>query len=141
MAEEGKIELIIDNPTSGGADGRVASESTQEYPVNVIVDTREANHTIVKAALRCNSGFKTTGNTVVTFTGGTAARWQIADDDSYLDVEAAEEADYADSLILNSSIGDTNHLIWLKVSTDGAESAVVDTSVRINVYGRTVPAG
>lgn len=139
MDVEGVLELIIGNPTGNSRDGQVVSQSTQAYPVNVIVNTGEANHTIVKAALRCSEGYQTTGTTILTFTGGTAARWQAAVDDSYLDEEAAEEADFTDSLEIENVIGDKNWIIWLKVSTTGNESSVVDTSVKINLYGRTVP--
>lgn len=134
------LRLYINNPTRNGYDGQEASENSYDYPVTTIVNTREANHTLVKAALRCDAGWKTTGVTQISFTGATAARWEIADDDQYADAEQAELATYSDVLNLSSSIGDKNHIIWLKVSATATESAQVDTSVQINVYGRLVPA-
>lgn len=134
------LRLYINNPTKNAQNGQEASENSRDYPVTAIVNTREANHTLVKAALRCDPGYKTTGITQISFTGVTAERWQIADDDNYADEEQAELATYSNVLNLSSSIGDRNHIIWLKVSATATESAQVDTSVQINVYGRLVPA-
>ena len=135
---EGTIELLIDNPTAGATDGTPVSQSTQSYPVNVIINAAEANYAIVKAALRCTTGFESSGDVQISFSGGTTRFWGVADDDSYVDAEATALADYDSTLILQN-IGDTNHIIWFKVSTDGTESSVVDTSVKINLYGRVVP--
>ena len=138
--DEGSIRLYIENPTRGRTDGQEVSESTQEFPVGVIVNTKTANYTIIKAALRCDAGFRTTGTTQITFTGETAARWQIADDDNYASEDFAQQADYDYSLNIEESIGDTNHVVWLRISAVSDEPAQVDTSVRIRVYGNTVPA-
>lgn len=135
---EGTIELLIDNPTAGGTDGTPVSQSTQSYPVNVIINAAESNYAIIKAALRCTSGFKSSGDVQISFSGGTTRFWGVAADDSYVDAEAAAYATYSSTLTLQD-IGDTNHVIWFKVSTDGTESSVVDTSVKINLYGRVLP--
>ena len=135
---EGTIELLIDNPTAGGTDGTPVSQSTHSYPVNVIINAAESDYAIVKAALRCTTGFESSGDVQISFSGGTTRFWGVADDDSYVDAEAASYAAYNRTLTLRN-IGDTNHVIWFKVSTDGTESSVVDTSVKINLYGRVLP--
>ena len=136
---EGKIELILDNPTRDKKDGSIASESTQDYPVNVIVNTKTANHTIFKVALRCTEGYRSTGIVNISAVGDMQARWGFAIDDYYPDEEAAESATYSRSLDISSTIKDTNFIIWAKVTTDGEEVAQVDTSVRLAVYGNVVP--
>lgn len=138
--ENGAIRLYIENPMAGGTNGKEISESTQEFPLNVVVNTGEANHTIVKAALRCDTGYRTTGPTEITFSGATAARWQIADDDNFANEEMAELATFSDHLEIEDTIGDTNHIVWLKISATASEEAQVDTSVKIHLYGNAVPA-
>lgn len=138
--DEGAVRLYADNPTKNGTDGRDISESTQEFPLSVIVNTKSANHTIVKAALRCDLGFRTTGSTEIEFAGNTATKWQIADDDNFVDEEMAEYATYHESLSIDDVIGDKNHIVWLKVSSGVDEEAQVDTSVKIRIHGNTVPA-
>ena len=137
---DGAIRLYIDNPTKGGTDGQEVSESSQEFPLGVIVNTKTDNYVVVKAALRCDSGFRTVGSTEIIFEGDTSARWQIADDDNYVNEEIAGLADYGYSLVIDNIIGDTNHIIWLKISATDTEPAKVDTSVKVHVYGNTVPA-
>ena len=138
--DEGAIELIMNNPTAGRTDGQIVSRSSQRFPINVIVNTKYANHTIVKMALRCTEGHMTTGVTLVSFSGATAAMWGVAPDDYYVDEQAAEEATYLNSIQISDVIDDTNHIIWFKVSTTGNESAMVDTSVVVHVYGHVVPS-
>lgn len=139
--QEGKLELIIGHPTGGDTDGQVASQSTQQYPLNVIVDTGTTNYTIVKAALRCTEGYRTTGPWEVSLIGNTVRMWGVADDGDYADEEAAAEADFQQVLTGSDTITDRNHTIWFKAMTDGTEEAMVDTSVSVRVYGRTVPTG
>jgi hypothetical protein len=55
--------------------------------------------------------------------------------------DMAETATYSSSLTLDSVIKNTNRVLWLKASTDGVEGNVVDTSVSLRVWGRTVPSG
>ena len=137
--KQGVLELIKGNPSAGERDGEVVSETTQRFPINVIVNAMTSNHTIVKLAVRCTEGYRTTGTSLISFSGATAKMWQVAPDDSYVDEEAAEAAVYEDVLQISDSVGDTNHIIWIKVSTDGTEDVMVDTSVVVNVYGRVIP--
>lgn len=137
----GHLRLIINNPTQGGKDGTVTPIPTTTIPINAIVNTGEANHTLVKVALRCDVGHMTTGAWEVSFVGTTATRWSVADGVLYPTEELAEAATYTPSLTLSNVISSTNHVLWLKASTDGAEDNAVDTSVLLRVWGRTVPNG
>ena len=137
----GYIRLVINNPTQGGKDGTVTPIPTTTIPINAIVNTGTANHSLVKIALRCDDGYMTAGAWEVSFVGTTAARWSVADGALYPTEELAETATYTPSLTLSNVIGNTNRELWLKASTDGAEGSVVDTSVSLRVWGRTVPSG
>ena len=137
----GHLRLITNNPTQGGKDGAVVPIPTATIPINAIVNTGEANHSLVKVALRCDDGYMTTGDWEVSFIGTTAVRWSIADGALYPTEELAETATYTDSLTLSDVIRNTNRVVWLKANTDGAEGSVVDTSVSLRVWGRTVPSG
>lgn len=137
----GHLRLITNNPTQGGKDGTVTQIPTTTIPINAIVNTGTANHSLVKVALRCDEGYMTTGDWEVSFVGTTANRWAIADGALYPTEELAETATYADSLTLSDVIRNTNRVLWLKASTDGVEGNVVDTSVSLRIWGRTVPSG
>jgi hypothetical protein len=83
----------------------------------------------------------TTGEWEVSFVGTTAARWSVADGALYPTEESAETAVFSSSLTLSDVIHNTNRVLWLKASTDGTEENIVDTSVSLRVWGRTVPNG
>ena len=137
----GRLRLITNNPTQGGKDGTVTPVPATTIPINVIVNTGTANHSLAKVALRCDDGYMTTGEWEVSFVGTTAARWSVADGALYPTEELAETATYTPSLTLSDVIRNANRVLWLKASTDGAEGSVVDTSVSLRVWGRTVPSG
>jgi hypothetical protein len=137
----GHLRLITNNPTQGDKDGTVTPIPTTTIPINAIVNTGEANHSLVKVALRCDEGYMTTGDWEVSFIGTTANNWSVADGAFYPTEELAETATYTDSLTLNNVISNRNRVLWLKASTDGVEGNVVDTSVSLRVWGRTVPSG
>jgi hypothetical protein len=137
---EGQLKLVVNDPTQNATDGTLASQVLQTYPVNVIINTGEANHKLFKAAIRCDSGMQTVGPWEITFVGDTAARWSIADGVAYSTEAEAEYAIYNASLTSSTVVTDKNHVVWLKAETDGTEAAQVDTSVQVRVWGRVVPA-
>jgi hypothetical protein len=137
----GHLRLITNNPTQGGKDGTVTPIPTTTIPINAIVNTGDANHSLVKVALRCDDGYMTTGDWEVSFIGTTSTRWSVADGMLYPTEDMAETATYSSSLTLDSVIKNTNRVLWLKASTDGVEGNVVDTSVSLRIWGRTVPSG
>ena len=137
----GHLRLITNNPTQGGTNGTVTPIPAATIPINAIVNTGTANHALVKVALRCDDGYMTTGEWEVSFVGTTAARWSVADGALYPTEESAETAVFSSSLTLSDVIHNTNRVLWLKASTDGTEENIVDTSVSLRVWGRTVPNG
>jgi hypothetical protein len=137
----GHLRLVRNNPTGGGQDGEVIILPTSNIPINAIVNVGIANHTLVKLALRCDVGYSTTGDCELTFLGTNSDKWSIADGAMYPTMESAETATYTPSLVINTPINDRNHVIWLKASTDGNEPNMVDTSVSLRVWGRTVSNG
>ena len=100
----GHLRLITNNPTQGGKDGTVTPIPTTTIPINAIVNTGTANHSLVKVALRCDVGYMTTGAREVSFVGTTAARWSVADGALYPTEELAEAATYTPSLTLSNAV-------------------------------------
>ena len=128
------LNLYTNNPTAAGTDGTVISLSgAQTAPVSVTLDAAKAESKIVKCAIRCEAGYKTTGNTVISFTGTNAGKWSIADDANYSDATAAAAGTYASSLTISNEIGKTNKIFWLKAVSSSDENPTSDTSVSINV--------
>jgi hypothetical protein len=137
----GHIRLVTNNPTQGGKNGSIVPIPTTNIPINAIVNVGLANHVLVKCALRCDNGYATTGDVELSFVGDTKTKWGIADGAMFPTMESAEMATYTPTLTLDSVINDRNHVIWLKAITDGDEPNMVDTTVSLRVWGRTVPNG
>ena len=119
------INVYNNNPTAGGTDGNAVSlDGAQTNPVSVTLDASISQSETVKLALRCDSGYTTTGNTTVTATGTSAARWTFC---------ATENGTYASTLTISTAIGTTNTLFYAKATSLSNETPAVDTSVSIEV--------
>lgn len=126
------IHLYKNNPTTGLKDGTMVSEGDNSNPI----ETEALNATIaqegkaIKVALRCDEGYKTTGNTVITPTGGTMDKWALALDN---EGSSGEFGEYGASLILKDEIKDTNKIFWIKAKATTDELPKIDTSVKLTI--------
>ena len=88
------FHIYTNNPTVGQKDGTVISEARSfTSPLSVTLDAAEGAETIVKCAVRCDSGYTTdsSGVTITTYyyngseyvaSGGNVAKWKLAKDAS-----------------------------------------------------------
>lgn len=135
------IHIYINNPTSAGSDGtQVSEDGTQTSPLSVTLDASKGESKIVKCAIRCTTGYKTSGSTVLTFTGTTKAKWSICPDASYADATAAAAGTYSDTLTITDSIADKNVVFWVKAISSTDESPAKDTSVTLMTTATIVAA-
>ena len=119
------INVYNGNPTVGLADGTlVSSAGAQTNPVAFTLDASQSESATAKLALRCESGYHTQGNTVVSFTGTSANYWTVCD---------TENGTYASSLVISDSIDATNTIFYVKASSASSETPNLDTSVSIQV--------
>ena len=126
------INIYMNNPTAAGTDGTVVSQSgAQTSPISVVLDKTKAETKAVKCAIRCDSGYKVSGNVTVSISGTTAAKWQLAVDNSYADAAAAlTSAAWADSIVV-SGVTTANTIFWAKAASSVDENPTKDTSVSI----------
>lgn len=119
------INVYNGNPTVGLTDGTlVSSAGAQTNPVAFTLDASQSESATAKLALRCESGYHTQGNTVVSFTGTSANYWTVCD---------TENGTYASSLVISDSIDATNTIFYVKASSASSETPNLDTSVSIQV--------
>ena len=124
------MNLYMGNPTAGGTDGTIVSlDGSQTSPVTFTLDATEEESGTQVLALRCEDGYRTEGDTEITFTGTTAYKWSASLDGSY----------YDDSITIQSSIGTRNTLFYVQASSSDDESPRNDTSVLIKVTAKVVP--
>lgn len=127
MALNSLINLYNGNPSDGLTDGLAVS--LDDDISNLITGTVNAseNQTVyIKAALRCESGYKTTGDTTIWFSGTNADKWAVS---------ATENGIYNSTLVISDTIEDTNKTFWLAVSGQNGEIPAIDTGTKIRVSG------
>lgn len=119
------IDVYNGNPTAGGTDGTaVSTGGAQTNPVAVTLDASQQETATVKLALRCESGYQTRGNTIISFSGTSSGYWTVSD---------TENGTYASTLTISNTIGATNTIFYVKASSASSETPTVDTSVSIQV--------
>lgn len=115
----------MNNPTAGETDGTAISQDNAETsPLTVTLDANTNESKIIAIGIRTDEGYKTNGDTVITFTGTTAAKWSIC---------ATANGTFADSLIISESITSTNKIFYVKVDSSSDETPSNDISVNIHV--------
>lgn len=121
------IHLYKDNPTAGGTNGTLVSEGDGSSPVTVTLNaTNNEESSAITLALRCESGYQTVGNTTITPTGTTASKWALSSN-------GTTWSDYGSALIISTTIGATNTLIYAKAKASSDETPMNDTSVDFQI--------
>lgn len=134
------INIYTGNPTVGKTDGtQISVDGAQTAPLSVTIDAAKAEMQYVKCAVRTEPGYKTSGNTTISFTGTTAAKWAICADNNYTEA-AAQAATYTSDLTITDEITNANKIVWIKVSSSTDEAPSKDISVKINVAAVVVTA-
>lgn len=135
------INVYMNNPTAGQTNGtQVSLDGAQTTPISVTLDAGVAEHKIVKLAVRCETGYTTTGNTTITAHDinpddaiNNTSKWTFAADNNYANAEAAEAATFSSSLTIGTPIGTTNTVFWAKATSDTTEAPGRDTTVALQV--------
>ncbi|BAL83520.1 hypothetical protein SELR_18120 [Selenomonas ruminantium subsp. lactilytica TAM6421] len=119
------INLYMNNPTAGGTDGTaVSTNDTETNPVSVTLDATKNEEKVVTLALRTEEGYKTSGDTVISFDGTTKDKWQVSE---------TADGSFNETLTISDSIGTTNKLFYVKATSSSDEKPSNDKSVNIKV--------
>jgi len=119
------INLYMNNPTAGKADGTaISTDDTETSPLSVTLDATKNEFKILTVAIRTEEGYKTAGDTTITFDGDSKAKWFISD---------VENGTFKDSLTITDSITTKNKLFYVKVISTSDEKPSNDKSVNIKV--------
>lgn len=131
------IHLYMNNPTAGGTDGTEISSEDNTLPLTVILDASEAEEKAVKVAVRCDSGFAVDGDTAIYFEGTNAAKWQVAEDNSFTSDTALTLALWQSTLTI-TSVAATNIVFWVKATSATTENPQNDRTVKLVAEGLVV---
>ena len=119
------INIYKNNPTAGGTDGTaVSTDGAYTSPVTVTLDAAQSESKKVKLAIRCETGYNTAGNTVISDNGDTNDRWKLC---------LTENGTYTDSITISSTIDDTNTIFYAQASSASTETPATDRTVSLRV--------
>lgn len=119
------IHLYNGTVTAGGTDGtQVSEDGAGTNPISATLDTAQNETKIQPVAIRCETGYTTSGNTVVSFSGTTANMWSVC---------ATADGTYGSTLTISDGIGATNTLFYVRAASQSGETLGTDTSVTIEV--------
>lgn len=119
------INVYKNNPTAGGTDGTAVSiGGTYTDPISVSLNATNSESKKVKLAIRCESGYVTTSNTVIADSGDTNDRWKLC---------LTENGTYTDSITISTAIDATNTIFWAQASSASTETPSTDRSVSLQV--------
>lgn len=132
------LHLYMNNPTVGGVDGTEISSGTETLPLSLTLDASQAETKAAKVAVRCDSGYQVDGDTSIYFEGTNAAKWQVAADDEYEDVETAlAMAQWASTLTI-SNVAATNKIFWVKATSSETEDPQNDRTTDLIAEGLVI---
>lgn len=124
------IGIYKNNPTAGLTDGTaVSQDGSQSAPVSVTLDAGKAESQIIPLAIRCDSGYQTTGETVISFSGDNASKWSIC---------ATEDGTFSNSLSMLQIIGNANIIFYVKCTSATTDAPQRDISTSITVTATLV---
>ena len=133
-----QLHIYFGNVTSGMRDGTEASSGTELSPISVTLDASQSESKAVKCAVRCDTGYYIEGNTTITKIGTNAAKWKVAEDNSYADAaDALANATWLDTITL-ANVATRNVIFWVKAMSSSDETPQNDTSVDIQAEGLVV---
>ena len=131
------LKLFMNSPTAGGTDGTQISSNDNTLPLTVILDASQAEEKAVKVAVRCDTGFEVDGDTEIYFEGTNAAKWQVAEDNSFTSDTALTMALWQSTLTI-TDVANTNKIFWVKASSSTTENPQNDRTVKLIAEGLVV---
>ena len=131
------INIYTGNPNAGGTDGTLISYGgSQTSPLAVTLDKTKSEATVVKCAVRCDTGYALSGDLKLSLSGATASKWKLSPDDkTFTDTDKVLASTNWSDFISLKGIGNTNTVFWVKVSCSPDEAVARDTSVSIVATG------
>lgn len=119
------INLYVDNPTAGRADGTLMSLGDDgSSPLSVTVNASKNERKIVKVALRCQPGYKTDGDTTVWVRGANAEKWSLC---------KTEDGTYGSALVIDELITDVNYIFYISGAATNGELPDIDLTCKLMV--------
>ena len=133
MAANAYINIYTNNPTAGDTDGTAVSTGG-EFTAPIVVDLNASASEVkkVKLAVRCETGYETSADVVISVVAADANSTAGATTDKW-GLSLTENGTFASTLTITSTVDDSNTVFWAQVSSANGEEPVLDTSVALQL--------
>jgi hypothetical protein len=114
--------------TAGNTNGTLVSEDNAETsPIDAgqLNATNNQESSNITLAIRCETGFKTVGNTTISITGDSANKWALSSD-------GVTFGAYGASLTITSEITAVNTLFYCKAKASSTDDTVPVNDTTVN---------
>lgn len=119
------INVYTNNPTEGGTDGTVVStDGAQTAPLVVNLDAAQNEVKKIKLGIRCESGYTTSGDTIIRDNNDTNDFWKFS---------LSENGTFSDTITISAAISSVNSIFWAQAGSSSLESPNRDTSVSLHI--------
>ena len=119
------INLYKNNPTAGATDGTaVSTGGVFTEPFSFILDASQNEVQTLSAAIRTESGYQTTGTTVIRDNNDTNDRLKLC---------WTPNGEFSDSISTAESISSVNTVFYIQASSADTETPQTDRSASIKV--------
>jgi len=119
------INVYMNNPTAGGTDGTAVSTGGDfTAPISFSLDASQNESQTLQLGIRTQTGYTTTGTTVIQDSGDTNDRLKLC---------WTSDGTFADSISTASAITDVNTIFYARASSDSTETPKTDRSISLKV--------
>lgn len=116
------INVYKNNPTANGTDGTaVSTDGSFSSPIDFVLDAAQNESKTIKLAIRTESGYKTTGTTIITDKNDTNDRLKLC---------WTENGTFADSISTAEEITSKNKIFYAKASASDSERPQTDRTAK-----------
>lgn len=120
----GLINIFKNNPTVGLTDGASISPAGDfSSPIQFSLDAAQNESAVQKLAIRCNSGYRTSGNVTITDNNDTNDRIKLS---------LTENGTWSDTLTIGG-VSDVNTVFYIKASSASTELPTLNRSASLKV--------
>lgn len=124
------INLYKNNPTAGATDGTaVSTDGAFTEPFSFTLDASQNESQTLQAAIRTESGYQTTGDTIIQDNNDTNNRLTLC---------WTANGTFADTISTANSISSVNTIFFIKATSADTENPQTDRSASIKVRTKIV---
>ena len=117
---------LYNGVTQDDAGNTAGKEITESNKITFILNSSENQEDVQALAVRCDEGYKTVSDIVISLEGDSKRFWALSLDNQSF-------AEYGESITLSEEVSGSNRIIYIKAKAENGEGAKVDTACTVRL--------